>query len=81
MADKSYQIARLSVQYTSHAIDRGGDDGTGDVGWRTATVSMSLRGEVHLPGVPMTYIAELSKALDVRHALNFTYQARFQKMK
>ena len=52
----------------------------GDVVWRTATASTSLHGEVHYPGVPMTDIVELSKALDVRHALKFTSQARFQKI-
>ena len=56
------------------------DDIPGDVVWRTAAASTSLYGEVHLPGVPMTYIAELSKALDVRHALNFTSHAHFQKI-
>ena len=79
MADKSYQIARLSVQYTSHAIDRGGDDGTGDVGWRTATVSMSLRGEVHLPGVPMMDIAELAKALNIRKWSELYFTSTFSE--
>ena len=52
----------------------------GDVVWRTAAASMSLHGEVHLPGVPTMDIVELSKALDVRHALNFTSHAHFQKI-
>ena len=80
MTNNTYQTARLTEPYTLHAHDQYGGNIPRDIVWRTAVASTSLLGEVHLPGVPMTDIAELSKALDVRHALNFTSHAHFQKI-
>ena len=80
MTNKSYQTARLTEPYTLHAHDRCG-------GWHPRGCSVEdgdgehvTAWEVHFLGVPVTDIAELSKALDVRHALNFTSHAHFQKI-